>query len=106
MMEEAKTPSRQLDWLVDRHIRPVYDAVADLLLSGQRSGIIRKGPIVNLYYHFVSSSLVFALPDEVRRLCDANVQAPEFIDAHADCLIDMLIMNPKPRRRPRRAPAA
>jgi AcrR family transcriptional regulator len=104
MMEAAKTPSKQLDWLLDRHIRPVYYAVAHLLTSGQRNGLIRKGPIVNLYYHFVGSSLVFALPDEVRRVAGANAQSPAFIEAHADCLIDMLMAQPRLRPALRRRP--
>ncbi len=91
MTEEAKTPTKRLDWLVDRHIKPVYQAVTGLLLAGQQAGALRPGPVVNIYYHFVGSSLVFALPDEVRRVSGADVASSAFIDAHADCLLAMLM---------------
>ena len=90
LIEEGKESGERIKWLTLRHIKPVYDAVTDLLRTGQESGAIRQGAIENIYYHFVASSLVFCLEDEVEISTGINPKSPQFVEQHADCLIDMI----------------
>ena len=90
LIEEGKESGKRIEWLTLRHIKPVYDAVTELLRTGQEAGTIRQGPIENIYYHFVASSLVFCVGDEVEIATGINPKSDQFIEQHADCLINML----------------
>lgn len=90
LIEEGKESGDRIKWLTRRHIKPVYDAVTDLLRTGQETGAIRQGAIENIYYHFIASSLVFCLEDQVEITTGVNPKSARFVEQHADCLIDMI----------------
>jgi TetR/AcrR family transcriptional regulator len=78
-------------WYSERHNRPFYDVWTMLLREGQAHGIVRSGPVLNLYYFLVSTATVFATAEDVKLMSGVDVGDPEFIEAHAALLYDMLI---------------
>ncbi len=79
-------------WYAERHHRPFYDVWTMLIREGQSHGIVRRGPVLNLYYFLVSTATVFATADEVKLMSGKDVFDPDFIEAHAALLYDMLIV--------------
>jgi hypothetical protein len=59
---------------------------------GQARGIVRAGPVLNLYYFLVSTASVFAAAEDVKLMSGEDVSDPAFIAAHAALLYDMLIV--------------
>src|SRR5215510_6461232 len=46
MVEEGKSDGPRLHWLVDRHVRPLYEASRDLVEAAQRDGaLLRIDPV-------------------------------------------------------------
>jgi TetR/AcrR family transcriptional regulator len=79
-------------WYSERHNRPFYDVWTMLIREGQSLGIIRPGPVLNLYYFLVSTATVFATAEDVKLMSGEDVSDPAFIEAHAELLYDMLIV--------------
>jgi TetR/AcrR family transcriptional regulator len=79
-------------WYGERHHRPFYDVWTMLIRYGQARGIVRAGPVLNIYYFLVTSATVFAAAEDVRLMSGEDVTSPQFIDAHASLLYDMLII--------------
>ena len=79
-------------WYGERHNRPFYDVWTMLLREGQAHGLVRPGPVLNLYYFLVSTATVFATAADVKLMSGEDVRDPAFIEAHANLLYDMLIV--------------
>jgi TetR/AcrR family transcriptional regulator len=79
-------------WYSERHNRPFYDVWTMLLREGQAHGLVRPGPVLNLYYFLVSTATVFATAADVKLMSGQDVSDPAFIEAHAALLYDMLIL--------------
>ena len=79
-------------WYGERHNRPFYDVWTMLLREGQAHGLVRPGPVLNLYYFLVSTATVFATASDVKLMSGQDVRDPAFIEAHANLLYDMLIL--------------
>jgi TetR/AcrR family transcriptional regulator len=89
--QECKTDGPRMDWLVDRHVRPLYE-----LTTGLFTGLVERGhvpdiPAPHLYYILTGAApTMFVLAPEVRRLAGIDPQAPEVIEAHADAVTRLL----------------
>jgi len=92
MVKEAHDPGPRLRWLIEGHIAPIYAAVTHIIKVGQREGYIREGSTVTIYYQVISSAMIFGLADEIQMLEGIHVLAPEFIEEHANSLINMLFI--------------
>jgi AcrR family transcriptional regulator len=92
--QECKTDGPRMDWLVERHVRPLYAATTSLLAGLVERGHIPDIPAANLYYIITGAvPTMFVLAPECRRLTGIDPQAPEVIEAHADAII-LLIFGP------------
>ncbi|MEY2927387.1 MAG: hypothetical protein RL367_1864 [Pseudomonadota bacterium] len=81
-------------WYGERHHRPFYEVWTMLIRDGQARGIVRPGPVLNIYYFLISAATVFATADDVKQMSGADVNDPDFIAAQANLLYDMLIIAP------------
>jgi TetR/AcrR family transcriptional regulator len=84
----------QARWYTERHNRPFYDVWTSLIRHGQEQGIIRPGPLLNLYYFLASSATVFVAAQDVKLLSGVTVFDPDFVETHANLLYDMMIVAP------------
>jgi TetR/AcrR family transcriptional regulator len=91
IMQESKRSSSRLDWLVETHIRPLYEnAVAMFERLAARGELAPVAP-AHLYYLLTGAgATVFLMAPECQRLTGVDPFAPEFVAAHGDLVVDVL----------------
>jgi TetR/AcrR family transcriptional regulator len=92
IMQESKRAGARLDWLVETYVRPLYEnAVAMFERLAARGELVPIAP-VHLYYLLTGAGAgVFSMAPECQRLTGVDPFAPEFVAAHADLVVDLLI---------------
>ncbi|MBI2705185.1 MAG: TetR/AcrR family transcriptional regulator [Actinobacteria bacterium] len=89
--QECKTDGPRMDWLVEHHVRPVYEQTAAMLDGLVAAGHLPRVPTAHLYYILTGAApTMFVLGPECRRLTGLDPRAPEVIEAHADAVISLL----------------
>jgi len=79
-----------MDYLVERHVRPLYDRTVGLFERLSRDGAVPPIAPSHLYYILTGAGpTMFVLAPECRRLSGLDPESHEVIDAHADavCLL-------------------
>ena len=92
IMQESKRAGARFDWLVETHVRPLYEnAVAMFEHLAARGEVAPVAP-AHLYYLLTGAgATVFVLAPECERLTGVDPFAPEFVAAHAELVVDLLI---------------
>jgi len=88
--QECKADSARMDYLVERHVRPLYDRTVGLFERLSRDGAVPPIAPSHLYYILTGAGpTMFVLAPECRRLSGLDPESHEVIDAHADavCLL-------------------
>lgn len=94
--QECKADGPRMDWLVERHIRPLYETATSLLASLAEQGRIPAIPPAHLYYILTGAGpTMFVLGPECRRLTGLDPSADEVIEAHADAVC-LFLFGPSP----------
>jgi TetR/AcrR family transcriptional regulator len=91
IMQESKQPGPRLDWLVDAHVRPLFGNAVALFerLSGRA---LAPSARAHLYYLLTGAgATVFVMAPECERLTGVDPFAPEFVAAHADLVVELLL---------------
>lgn len=89
--QECKTDGPRMDWVVERHVRPLYEQTTAMLMRLAEAGHVPDFAPVHLYYILTGAApTMFVLGPECRRLAGIDPQAPEVIEAHADAVIALL----------------
>ena len=95
--QECKADGPRMDWLVERHIRPVYEQTTAMLEGLVAAGHLPAIPAAHLYYLLTGAApTMFVLGPECRRLTGLDPQAPEVVEAHADAVITLLFGPERP----------
>jgi TetR/AcrR family transcriptional regulator len=88
--QECKADGPRMDWLVERHIRPLYDATVERFAHLVKRGELPDIAAPHLYYIVTGAGpTMFVLGPECRRLSGLDPNDPDVIEAHADavCLL-------------------
>lgn len=104
MVHEATEDSERLRWMVDRHVRPLYDAIRIAWERLREAGI--AAPIDPAVVHYVivgAASLPFVNAPEARLLTGVEPTDPAWVEAHATGLVATLLPG-LPDRSPHRPP--
>jgi AcrR family transcriptional regulator len=90
MVDEGKNSEERMEWLVDTHLRPLYQAFAR---SGDaRAAGVEESLMPHAYYVMAgAASLIFAVAPECRRLTGLDPETPEAVEAHADFVARLLV---------------
>jgi AcrR family transcriptional regulator len=92
IMQESKQPGLRLDWLVDTHVRPLYDNAVALFERLAHRGDIAPVHPAHLYYLLVGAgATVFVMAPECQRLSGVDPFDPTFVAEHADIVVDTLV---------------
>ncbi len=89
-MQESKADGPRMDYLVERHVRPIYLRTIELFESLARQGAVPPISPVHLYYIVTGAGpTMFVLAPECRRLSSLDPSDDAVIEAHADavCLL-------------------
>jgi TetR/AcrR family transcriptional regulator len=92
IMQESKRAGDRLDWLIETHVRSIYEnAVAMFERLAARGELAPVAP-AHLYYLLTGAGAsVFVMAPECQRLTGVDPFAPEFVTAHADLVVDLLL---------------
>ena len=93
MHEEGKHDGPRMEWLVDRHVRPLYQAIAQLTERARGLGRIPVD-IDPLHLHYIlagSVGLIFHQAPECRRLSGRDPMDDSMVEAHADAVVHLLV---------------
>jgi TetR/AcrR family transcriptional regulator len=88
--QECKADGARMDYLVERHVRPLYNRTVALFERLARDGAVPPIAPAHLYYILTGAGpTMFVLAPECRRLSGLDPESDEVIDAHADavCLL-------------------
>lgn len=92
MLQESSRRSSRLDWLVDMHLRPLYESVVEELKPLQEQGIAPKGDPALLFNLIrVTSGGTLALGLEIRDTSGVDFDNPENVEALADMIVQIFL---------------
>ena len=84
MVEEGKHPDERMQWLVDTHLKPLYEGFP-------RVGI-DEALLPHAYYVLAGAgSLIFAVAPECRHLTGLDPEAARAVETHAEFVARLLV---------------
>ena len=88
ILQESSHPSDRLDWLIENHLRPLFDEVVKSLVELKRLGIAPSGEPALLFNMMrVSAGGLLALATEIRGTSDLDLNSDQSLEALADMII-------------------
>jgi len=91
LMQESKADGPRMAYLVDHHVRPIYEDTTRLFEDLSRRGLVPAIAPAHLYYILTGAGpTLFVLGPECRRLSGLDPTVEEVIDAHADAVCRLL----------------
>jgi len=92
MLQEASQPSQRLDWLIDTHIRPLFDAAVEEIKVLQERGVAPPGDTKLLFNMIrISSGALLALSLEFKGTSGIDMYQPGRLDELADMIIAVFL---------------
>jgi AcrR family transcriptional regulator len=89
--QESKADGPRMDYLVDRHVRPIYDATIAMFEHLIERGVMPDIPPAHLYYILTGAGpTMFVLAPECRRLSALEPTDDAVVEAHADAVCRLL----------------
>ena len=89
MVDEGRVADERMNWLVDTHIRPRFEAIASRLLGVVQ---IDEALIPHAFYAMAgAASLMFAVAPECRRVTGLDPRSAQAIETHADYVARLLV---------------
>jgi AcrR family transcriptional regulator len=89
--QESKADGPRMDYLVDTHVRPIYERTIAMFESLARAGAMPDIPAEHLYYILTGAGpTMFVLAPEARRLTGLDPANDDVIEAHADAVCRLL----------------
>ena len=92
MVQESSHPSARLDWLIETHLRPLYEVAVKDLEELQHKGIAPPGNPALLFNMIrVASGGLLALSQEIKGTSDIDLEAQENVDDLADMIVRVFL---------------
>ena len=89
--QESKGDGGRIDWLVDTHIRPLYEVTTAMFARLAADGLVPDVPAPFLYYILTGAGpTIFVLAPECRRLAGFDPLTADAVQTHADAVVDLL----------------
>jgi AcrR family transcriptional regulator len=89
--QESKADSARMDYLVERHVRPLYENTVALFAHLVRDGVVPDIAPEHRYYILTGAGpTMFVLGPECRRLTGLDPESDDVIEAHADAVCTLL----------------
>ena len=92
MVQEASYPNPRLDWLIETHLAPVFDATFVMLEELQRAGVAVQGNPKLLFNMIrLSSGGLLALANEIKTSSGLDVESDETLDEISDMIVSIFL---------------
>ncbi len=93
IMQECKSEGNRLTWLVERHVRPLYEGALALFEPLVASGKVRDLPPAHLYYLLTGAvATIFVLAPECRLLTGVDPADPAEVERHVEAVLSMVFV--------------
>ena len=93
IMQECKSEGERLAWLVERHVRPLYDGALAMLEPLVATGRVRDLPPAHLYYLLTGAvATIFVLAPECRLLTGVDPVEEEEVERHVEAVLSMVFL--------------
>jgi AcrR family transcriptional regulator len=87
MIQEGIARTPRLEWLVETHIRPIYETVRGMVVAAQGAGMSPPGRPEHLHYMLIgAASSVYALAAEFELLTGESPARAALVDEHVALL--------------------
>lgn len=97
MVQEASFPSARLDWLIEKHLRPLFLATVKQIEELQQLGVAPSGDPALLFHMIrVASGGLLALGLELKGTSGLDLEAPGSLDELADMIIRVFLPGDMP----------
>jgi AcrR family transcriptional regulator len=91
IMQESKVDGWRMEYLVERHVRPLYEQTVSIFESLVRQGVVADIAMPHLYYILTGAGpTMFVLAPECRRLSALDPSNDAVVAAHADAVCQLL----------------
>lgn len=95
LLQESSRSSNRLDWLVEMHLKPVYEAVVEELAPLQREGIAPDGNTALLFNLIrVAAGGTLALALEIKGTSGIDFEQDDNVEALADMIVKVFLPTP------------
>ena len=92
MVQEASYPNARLDWLIDEHLKPFFDATYGLWEELQELGVAPPGnPALLINMIRLSSGGLLALGNELKKSSNIDVDAPGTLEEIAEMIVRIFL---------------
>ena len=92
MVQEASYPNPRLDWLIETHLKPFFDASFELLEELQTIGVAPRGNPKLLFNMIrLSSGGLLALGNELKQSSGIDVDRNETLDEIAEMVVEVFL---------------
>jgi AcrR family transcriptional regulator len=92
MVQEASYPHPRLDWLIETHLKPMFDATAIMIEELQRAGVAVQGnPMLLFNMIRLSSGGLLALANEIKISSGIDVESDETLDEISDMIVNVFL---------------
>lgn len=92
MVQEASYPSPRLDWLIDTHLKPLFEASFGLWEELQRLGVAPPGnPALLFNMVRLSTGGLLALGNELKRSSNIDIESPQTLDEIAAMIVRIFL---------------
>lgn len=92
MIQEASCPSPRLDWLVENHLKPLFDVTFAMIEELQRKGIAPQGnPRLLLNMIRLSTGGLVALGNELKLSSGIDMEADGTLDEIAEMIVNVFL---------------
>jgi len=106
MIKEATARTKRLEWVVEQHVRPTFEAVLSLVRQVQASGSLRGIDPASAYYLFMGAATgVFVMAPAYQLLTGADPFSPARRDAYAEAVVRLFLPERAAARASSRLPA-
>ena len=92
MVQEASYPNPRLEWLIDNHLRPLFETTFSMIEELQRIGVAPQGnPRLIFNMIRLSSGGLLALGNELRESSGIDIESDETLDEIADMIVRIFL---------------
>jgi len=92
LVQEASFPNPRLDWLIDTHLKPFFDATFAMIEDLQQIGVAPEGN-ARLLFNMIrlSSAGLLALGNELKASSGIDVDSAETLDEISDMIVNVFL---------------
>lgn len=106
MVQEASYPNPRLDWLIEAHLKPLFDVCIEMLGRLQKLGVAVPGDTALLFNMIrLSSGGLLALGNELHGSSGLDVENPDALEDITDMIIRVFLPGEVPVSPPENAAA-